>query len=1201
MGTGYTRKDTVNNIADGNIINASDLDLEFDGVQAAFDAATGHTHDGTTGEGAPIEVTGPAQEYVSTNTELRPKANNTYDLGSASNQWKDLYVDGTANLDTVDIDAGSIDGTTIGAATPAAGTFTTAAATTGNITTVNATTVDTTNIEVTNIKAKDGTAAGSIADSTGVVTIASSVLTTTDINGGTIDGTTIGGASAAAGTFTTATATTGNITTVNATTVDSTNVEVTNIKAKDGTASATIADSTGVMTIASSVLTTADINGGTIDGVTIGGASAGAGTFTTVTTSGNLTVNGNTTLGNAATDTVTITADVASNIIPSADNTYDLGASGSEWKDLYIDGTANIDSLVADTADINGGTIDGTVIGGASAAAGTFTNVTASGTINFTGATISNGGTVTTVDINGGTIDGVTIGGASAGAATFTSATVNGNITVTGTVDGRDVAADGSKLDGIEALADVTDTTNVTAAGALMDSELTDIAAVKALDQGVATTDSPTFVNLTSDLDLSAIAATKAVTAVDVFVYDTSKDSDGGAWRKRTQNTSWYNETLNTATRGARREFPAVAVIVAEAANVTIYDGDDPSLPMWHVEDYTGLTIRAAVAINGQIWIGTSTGVIASDYAGDDLGTTTLDYTTSTTPAIVNNSVNDVAATVLPDAPIDPATGLPVPTIAVATGGGVSVIKDDGTVVNSASTRSYSDLAILDTFAFHAIWGAGESTDYFSNIKGLINSFATTRTFNSATVPKLNVAGQISTTVSAISGGFVQGTPSSKSLNMVSLNPSSIPTSLVAYTTSTYNTGWMNGDIKGAFLSDTDDTDLVASGELVTNGTFDTDTDWFKDTGWEISTGKLRSVSGANGSRAYRAITTVVGSVYRLSVDVDSVSGAFFVNVVSGNENGPIIEQRTLFAGVRQITFVANSTTTVVVFQDFGASLVVDNVSVKLADADRSVNNNGLIVNGTVTRSPVATGADLVAYSGFSASNYLEQPYNADLDFGTGDFAVMGWAKSNTVTSSTQSLVSITDGTYSLRFGRTTSGGVTHPNSIFLFMVGEGATLNLGDGSANSQMLVGVWNHVAVSRSSGTTTLWFNGNSVRTSTSAYGDFVTTGSTLRLGSGFTVAAYEMAMALWRISATAPTADQIKKIYNDEKFLFQDGAQATLYGASDAVTALAHDSTTDLLHVGTSAGRSVFQGLRRVSNTTTAVGTAISASNGLIAEE
>jgi hypothetical protein len=67
---------------------------------------------------------------------------------------------------------------------------------------LNATTADLTNIEVTNIKAKDGTSAGSIADSTGVVTLASSVLTTTDINGGTIDGAVIGGSSAAAGSFT---------------------------------------------------------------------------------------------------------------------------------------------------------------------------------------------------------------------------------------------------------------------------------------------------------------------------------------------------------------------------------------------------------------------------------------------------------------------------------------------------------------------------------------------------------------------------------------------------------------------------------------------------------------------------------------------------------------------------------------------------------------------------------------------------------------------------------------------------------------------------------------------------------------------------------------------------------------------------------------------------------------------------------------
>lgn len=55
-----------------------------------------------------------------------------------------------------------------------------------------------------------------------------------------------------------------------------------------------------------------------------------------------------------------------------------------------------------------------------------------------------------------------------------------------------------TKLNGIEASADVTDTDNVTSAGAVMDSELTDETAVKAINQGLATTDSPSFANATT-------------------------------------------------------------------------------------------------------------------------------------------------------------------------------------------------------------------------------------------------------------------------------------------------------------------------------------------------------------------------------------------------------------------------------------------------------------------------------------------------------------------------------------------------------------------------------------------------------------------------------------------------------------------------------------------------------------------------------
>ena len=101
---------------------------------------------------------------------------------------------------------------------------------------------------------------------------------------------------------------------------------------------------------------------------------------------GNIGVDGNTTLGSNNSDTVDFNARIASEFTPATDNTYDLGRTGHEWRNLYLDGTANIDSLIADTADINGGTIDGTAIGATTPAAGTFSQVNSDGAIIAVGA-----------------------------------------------------------------------------------------------------------------------------------------------------------------------------------------------------------------------------------------------------------------------------------------------------------------------------------------------------------------------------------------------------------------------------------------------------------------------------------------------------------------------------------------------------------------------------------------------------------------------------------------------------------------------------------------------------------------------------------------------------------------------------------------------------------------------------------------------
>ena len=264
-------------------------------------------------------------------------------------------------------------------------------------------------------------------------------------------------------------------------------------------------------------------------------------------------------------------------------------------------------------------------------------------------------------------------------------------------------------------------------------------------------------------------------------------------------------------------------------------------------------------------------------------------------------------------------------------------------------------------------------------------------------------------------------------------------------------------------------------------------------------------------------------------------------------------------------------------------------------DADRSVNANGLTATSTIDRNPVATGADLVGYSGWSATNFLEQPDNADLDFGTGDFSLIVW---------------VTGGwTYDKIFSR--GDGSTAGTELIFYQDNPAGVLRLKVGATlittpDHGLPYDVWKMYTVVRRSGVVYFYVNKNPLHSASGA-GSVTQSGATIRLGIANNTVTHSGDANGWggmlcnmRLSATAPSAEQIAEIYHDERPLFQPGAQSTIYGASDAVTALAHDKGTDLLHVGTSAGRSVFSGLQRVSNTTVAVPGVISASNDLVIE-
>jgi hypothetical protein len=510
-------------------------------------------------------------------------------------------------------------------------------------------------------------------------------------------------------------------------------------------------------------------------------------------------------------------------------------------------------------------------------------------------------------------------------------------------------------------------------------------------------------------------------TAVDVFVYDTRKDSDGGAWRKRTQHTSWYNETLNTATRGSRREFPAVAVIVSELSKVTIYDGDDPDLPMWMVFNVGGtvwtsnnLLAQSGAsatwslsAVNGTICFAPTISYrlrvvnfiseyvyVTSDAGGKVYNGSIAERNSekgyrdnSSIGTIVQGEFNDVAMTVLPNAPIDSATGLPIPTIAVATNGGVSVIKDDGTVVDITETgnssfnyMTYVDFNDDNKLLFN--YSYLNTTDFFKNV-------------HVVDIPSADVSGSfLASPITALNGIIFQryysgapylphllanNTSASSSNDLIfskfdveagdyggltrtSIDYNSQSNSMVAYATTSYNTGWMHGDIKGAFLSDTDATNVTAGSNLITSGDFSSSTGWTLGTGWTISGGKLNKTTTDNNTASYTATGLTVGKAYTFSIDVDTVpsSGTIFFYALGQYTIWPSLTT----TGTHSLTVVATSTSL-----DFGITgisgngCVLDNASLTVGEADRSVNNRGLKVFGTITKSAVATGAELGAYN----------------------------------------------------------------------------------------------------------------------------------------------------------------------------------------------------------------------------------------------
>jgi len=207
-----------------------------------------------------------------------------------------------------------------------------------------------------------------------------------------------------------------------------------------------------------------------------------------------------------------------------------------------------------------------------------------------------------------------TSGGAFQGNVDFAAGIdVTGNITVTGTVDGRDVATDGTKLDGIEALADVTDTANVTAAGAAM----------------------LTGANFTGNVDVTGTVQGDALVIDGNSVFNGNATIDQGALGG---NTLSLDRTGADGTLGFLNSGTQTGLISgASGGGINAYVGAVPSLAMaidanknvgiggipnklFHVRDDDSFTggSRIVAALSPSITNTQSAGLAFGTYADDD-------------------------------------------------------------------------------------------------------------------------------------------------------------------------------------------------------------------------------------------------------------------------------------------------------------------------------------------------------------------------------------------------------------------------------------------------------------------------------------------------------------------------------------------------------------------------------------------------------
>ena len=755
--------------------------------------------------------------------------------------------------------------------------------------------------------------------------------------------------------------------------------------------------------------------------------------------------------------------------------------------------------------------------------------------------------------------------------------------------------------------------------------------------------------------NLASVALSKNITMVDCCI-DTSPNPPLSVQMA----TSWFAEL---------GRMPARKVVIAETSKVTIFNGDDPSYPVWaswtkgnNLHFYTGRDGHCVKMVNGVLYVG-SYGESNSGYlkifdlpndnaymltsAGRyeypkpqivfrNTANSANGYYVAGSERIVNNTVNCLDARVYDWSPVDPVSGLQIPTVMMGTAAGVSFLNGPagvGTIVDVEPSDVYEQVGavVLNADGSYAYCLDNNTLGRYmhmdfeipseSVVKGVgYQAVGSDAFFNSTNTFRAGQAGFLLTGSSpSLSKGLVGN---SAGLIFQKINQQDPSRTLQAYVTADYNTGWMAKGCEGVWFCDTDASAISEQelgGELtLADLTYDSDLVQVEDLGDRFRATKL--VSDVNATVTFDSGQVDVGSYYLASFEVLAMgaSNNFYNQVTHGGGGsfgvGGYSSTPKVYAGAAKATG-AGAGTVRFGFQvsrnaapsssQAGDWVEISKIfSVAKADVDRSGKGNHATVSGVLTRTPMGN-SDAVGYAG---DGFVEVPTELT-QVGTDDFTITGVIEPVTNEHTLlfgQSILN-TDmpaGGWSYSTGLSLYhiyvGNNTHRFNFYLSQTdGQGNRINYRELGTSNVYKPGQVLAFAAVRSGDDVMLAVNGEVV----ASLGGFgvLDVHPTLPafIRDPFRVRENQLLRDIKFHKGYAMSKDELREVARVD--LAKQYGSTTLTGTSSDVKAVTYDETTGLHHAGTSSGRSDFSFPNRVNETTTPVTTKIIAHDGTVMEQ